>query len=77
MAKTDKDFYASFRDLTKTKIEVGATVEIIGDHPWAGSKGSIVEGPKILLGKKQYKVRLFDTCDHECYADVSTMKVLR
>jgi hypothetical protein len=76
MARSSKDFYASFTDQMKTSIKVGNVVEIMGDHPWAGSKGAIIAGPEVLMGKKKYKVRLFDTCDHECYADISTMKVL-
>ncbi len=70
----EQRFYGSFVDLSPKKkveripYEVGQTVLLQGTHPWAGHKGEIVSLDK-LKGTQMIRprVRLFDTCDHECY----------
>jgi len=61
LTEAEKAFYAGFTPMTaaKPKIEIGSSVEIVGDHPHAGRKGKIV-GVISLLGKPAIEVRFDD-----------------
>lgn len=75
--KEEKEFYESFKDVTPRKVlKVGDTVELSGDHSFAGHKGEVT-GFSNIMGQSRPKVRLFDMCDHEVFAmKPSHIKVL-